>query len=87
MIAKLLHIGNQFLKAGTSHSSLRLKTVMVVLTCCVSILIIVIAESRKDVADWIGAATALTSIGVIIGIALWGKNKGLAQENINNTNG
>ena len=63
-----------FLKTNTGYSSLRLMVVGTVLTCCISILIIVIGETCRAIPNWLEATAAITAIGGIIGVALWGKN-------------
>jgi hypothetical protein len=70
IIAKLL----EFLKSNTGHSSLRLMAVGSVITCCISILTVVISEAFNVKADWVGAAVVVTAIGAIITAVIFGKN-------------
>ena len=71
----------EFFKSGSKLSSLRLKTVITVFSCDAAILIIVISEASKPKANWLDAAAGIAALGTVIGVALWGKNAGLAQEN------
>lgn len=84
MVKKLLNKLSEFLTANSKLSSLRLKTVITVLTCDLSILIIVVSETIKNKSNWLEAAAAVTALGTVIGVALWGKNAGLSQENKTN---
>lgn len=77
------NIGN-YLKAGSTYSSIRLMCVMTVFTGNLSIFSIVLAGVvtviREKTFDFVGAAALVTAIGVIIGVALWGKNAGKSIE-------
>jgi len=73
----------EYLKPNSGKSSLRLKTVIALFTCCICLLIIVIGEAIKSDPDWIDAAVSITAIGGIIGVVLWGKNQGKEKEKQN----
>lgn len=75
-----------FLQAGTPDSSIRLMAVMTIITCNMSLLMIVMMTCWKMRTHWqdlnyLGVAAVIAAIGTIIGLAMWGKNAGKSVEN------